>query len=152
MTETTRKNTLSEDVAHYLSICTAFDALLEKETAALHAVDFEAVDALQNEKRHLAKDYNHIVTTLAQRKDEFARLPEQQRTKIITTRTAFTRALDANMRALTAAQDGAKRVVDRILDAARSAVTQETHTHYSSTGKTQAYKTASMSLSVDQSL
>ena len=147
-----QKNTLSQDISQYLSVCRDFNALLLNETKALKAADFKAVDALQAKKQAMAKEYVSAVTALAERKDEFKALAPDARAIIVETRTAFTVTLDDNMRALTAVKDGARRLVDRILDTARKTVTRETHTHYSAKGQAQSYKTASMSINIDRQL
>ena len=57
-----------------------------------------------------------------------------------------------DLRALEAAKNSAARLVGKILDAARRSVADDRQTNYSAKGKSQAYKTSTLSLSVDQKL
>lgn len=129
-----------------------FGNLLLKETDALKKADFRLVDLLQEDKRHYAKQYHAAVTSLSSRRAEVAALDLGLQERMIKARTNFTLILNDNLRALEASKDSARRLVDRILDTARKAVTDELQTNYSAKGRTQAYKTASLSLSIDQSL
>ncbi|MBI3440755.1 MAG: hypothetical protein HY052_02950 [Proteobacteria bacterium] len=52
----------------------------------------------------------------------------------------------------TVAQNSTKRLVNRILEAAQHAVVEEQQTNYSRHGRAATYKSATTSLSVDQSL
>jgi hypothetical protein len=56
------------------------------------------------------------------------------------------------MYALDVAKNSTRRLIDRILDAARSAVAIDRQTNYSSVGKSQAYKSATLSLQLDKNL
>lgn len=129
-----------------------FGNLLLKETEALKKSDYRMVDLLQDDKRHYAKQYHAAVTELSGRRTEVAQLDARMQERLIKARTSFTIILNENLRALEAAKASARRLVDRILDTARKAVADELQTNYSDRGRTQAYKTASLSLSVDQSL
>jgi len=149
---TAPKQSLSSDIGSVLKLIEDFGRLLEKETAALKTVDFKAVDALQEQKRDYAQRYHTLVTGLSERKAEIALLDLKTRERLIVARTAFTEILNDNLRTLEAAKDGTKRLVGRILDAARRAVIDDKQTNYSSKGQTQAYKTSTLSLSVDQKL
>lgn len=143
---------LYADVEAVLKVIDAFGRLLAEETAALRQSDFGAVDRLQAAKRALAKEYQLCVETLAGRKEDVARLDMKTRERLVTKRTGFTLILDENLRALEAAKDSAGRLVDKILTAARRAVTDDRQTHYSAKGQTQACRTSTLSLSVDQKL
>jgi hypothetical protein len=74
------------------------------------------------------------------------------REKIIRARTQFTAILNDNMRTLNATKNSAKRLVERILDAAQKSVIDDRQTHYSAKGKTASWKTATMALSLDQNM
>lgn len=146
------KQPLSSDIGSVLKLIEDFGSLLQKETAALKKVDFKTVDALQEQKRDYAQRYSTLVTGLSERKAEIAQLDLKTRERLILARTAFTEILNDNLRTLEAAKDGTKRLVGRILDAARRAVIDDKQTNYSAKGQTQAYKTSTLSLSVDQKL
>lgn len=139
-------------VSSMLKLIEDFGALLAKETEALKKTDFRLVDLLQDDKRGLAREYQAHVTALANRREEIAQLDASTRERLIKARTNFTVILNENLRALEASRNAARRLVDRILDTARKAVADEMQTNYSDKGRTQAYKTASMALGVDQSL
>lgn len=143
---------LKMQVQEILAVIAAFSGLLEKETAALRQADFKSVDALQADKKLFAKQYEAKVTALAARRDEFLKLELALREKLAKERARFSDVLTENMTALELAQNSTKRLVNRILEAAREAVTEERQTNYSQAGKAMTYKSASMSLSVDHSL
>lgn len=143
---------LSSDLGSVLKLLEDFGSLLKKETAALKKADFKAVDTLQEQKRDYAQRYHMLVTALSERKAEIAQLDLKSRERLILARTAFTEILNDNLRTLEAAKDGTKRLVGRILDAARRAVLDDKQTNYSAKGQTQAYKTSTLSLSVDKNL
>lgn len=135
-----------------LSLIEEFGSLLVKETEALKKSDFRLVDLLQDDKRHLAKRYHAEVTSLSELRAEMPSLEATLQERLIKARTTFTVILNENLRALEASRDSARRLVNRILDTARKAVTDELQTNYSAKGHTQAYKTAALSLSIDRSL
>ncbi len=140
------------DLQKVMRVIDTFGQLLMQETAALRKTDFKTVDTLQAEKRNLAREYQEVVTALAGRKTEMAQLDVQARERLVQARTRFTLILDDNLRALEAAKNSAARLVGKILDAARRSVADDRQTNYSSKGKSQAYKTSTLSLSVDQKL
>ena len=143
---------LRERVLGMLTLIEEFGSLLVKETDALKKSDFRMVDLLQDDKRHLAKRYHAEVTALSERRAEMPGLDVSLQERLIKARTTFTVILNDNLRALEASRDSARRLVNRILDTARKTVTDELQTNYSAKGHTQAYKTASLSLSIDRSL
>ncbi len=144
--------TLRERVLGMLTLIEEFGSLLVKETDALKKSDFRLVDLLQDDKRSLAKRYHDDVTALSERRAEMPALDATLQERLIKARTTFTVILNENLRALEASRDSARRLVNRILDTARKAVTDELQTNYSGKGHAQAYKSASLSLSVDHSL
>lgn len=143
---------LRERVLGMLGLIEEFGNLLVKETAALKKSDFRMVDLLQDDKRNLAKRYHAEVTALSERRNEMPSLDVSLQERLIKARTTFTVILNDNLRALEASRDSARRLVNRILDTARKAVTDELQTNYSAKGHTQAYKTAALSLNIDRSL
>ena len=146
------KNPLRTDIEGLIGLIETFSALLAKETAALKKSDFKAVDALQNDKKRLAREYGDQVQILCARQSEISTLDTATRKKLLAARGGFSVILDENLRALDAAKNSAKRLVNRILDIARKTVVEEKQTHYSAKGQAGAYKTASMSLSLDRKL
>lgn len=151
---TTTKNTtpLEPQVKELLGVITGFDNLLKLETGALRKHDFQTVDKLQADKRHYARQYHDKISALFERKQDFLGLDISMRERLIAARTQFTVTLNENMYALDVAKNSTKRLIDRILDAARSAVAIDRQTNYSSVGKSQAYKSATLSLQLDKNL
>ena len=147
-----RKPSMKLQIQEILTVITAFSALLIKETNALKKADFKTVDTLQADKKLFAKQYHAGVTALSEHREELKDLDLALREKLVKERTKFSIILEDNMEALDLAQNSSKRLVNRILEAARHAVTENRQTNYSKNGKAMSYKSASMSLSVDQSL
>lgn len=139
-------------VQEILAVMLAFSNLLTRETAALKKADFKAVDALQADKRLFAKQYQEKIVTLTEYRADLANLELPLREKLQKERLRFNAILDENMKSLELAQHSTKRLVNRILEAARMAVVDERQTNYNSNGKALAYKSASMSINVDQNL
>jgi hypothetical protein len=110
------------------------------------------VDTLQPAKRQMALQYQNLVVALSARKGEIGALDVTSRERLVKARTGFTIILGDNLKALETAKRSARRLVSRILDAARKTVVDEKQTNYTSGGKAQAYKTSTLSLSVDQKL
>lgn len=152
LTNTAKKTTLADQVEELLALITVFGALLTKESEALRKADFKTVDSLQDEKKLLAKKYHTLIALLADRRDELLNLDLLLRDKLLNARSGFNRVLDTNTRALDAAQNSTKRLINRILEVARDAVMEDTQTSYSNAGRAKTYKSASTSLSIDQSL
>lgn len=146
------KTPLASQVQEILAVITAFSNLLLQETTALKKADFATVDTLQADKKLFAKQYHAKVEALAARKQELLQLDLKLREKLVSERMRFNTVLTDNMRALELAQNSTKRLVNRILEAARHAVTDEQQTNYSNGGKAMSYKSATMSLSIDQNL
>ncbi len=139
-------------VQEILAVMLAFSNLLIKETNALKKADFKTVDTLQADKKLFAKQYEAKISALAEYRAELPSLELALREKLVKERLRFNAILDENMKALDLAQNSTKRLVNRILEAARLAVVDEKQTNYSKTGKAMAYKAASMSINVDRSL
>lgn len=146
------KQTLHAQAEELIAVMQAFGTLLLKETAALRKMDFKIVDTLQASKKLFAKQYHEKVEALFQRKEELSNLDLKIRERIIKDRAHFNVILEENMRALHAAQNGARRLVDRILEIARAAVIDEKKTVYTAKGKAGSYKSASNSLSLDRNI
>lgn len=146
------KYPLTSQVQEMIAVIVAFSNVLVKETAVLRKADFKGVDALQADKKLFARQYQAKVVALSARKDELLGLELSLREKLTQERTRFNAILAENMHALELAQSSTKRLVNRILEAAREAVADNSPTNYSSIGKKTTYKSASTSLSVDRSL
>jgi len=152
MTKDQKKTAVTGDIAEMLKLIDAFGNLLKRETAALVAYDFKTVDALQSEKRTLAGKYQEQAQILSARRTDMAAVDLGLREKLLRARAQFTVLLNDNLRALERAKNSAGRLIERILDTARRAVINERHTHYSAKGHTGAYKSATSSLSVNETL
>jgi len=140
------------DVNQILNVLDAFGKLLKEETAALKKNDFQTVDRLQASKRALARDYHGLIVGLSSSRENMVKLDMPTREKLVRSRTTFTEILQDNLRALEIAKNSTARLVNKILDAARRAVADDKQTNYSAKGRTQAYKTSTLSLTVDQKL
>lgn len=151
-TKETAKFQMKTQVQEMMAVIAAFSNLLVKETEALRKADFKTVDTLQADKKLFAKQYTAKVTALAEHKSELQNLELPLREKLSEERNRFNTVLNENMHALELAQSSTKRLVNHILETARSAVLQEQQTNYSSAGKATTYKAASSSLTLDQSL
>lgn len=151
-TAAAKKADVKNDVQQVLGLIAKFSDLLLRETSALRRSDFKEVDSLQADKRIFAHEYHAAVTVLCARKEEIAALDLPLREKLVRARTEFTIILNDNLKTLDMTRDSTKRLVNRILDLARQSVTADKQTHYSAKGKTQAYKSSMLSLSVDQKL
>lgn len=147
-----QKAPLKAQIQEMISVLSAFTNLLLKETEALKKSDFKTVDTLQADKKMFAKQYDAKVSALAARRDEFIHLELPVREQLMKERARFSNVLNDNMKALELAQHSTKRLVNRILEAARHAITDDQQTNYSNAGKALSYKSATMSLSIDQSL
>jgi hypothetical protein len=143
---------LAHEMADIMRLIEQFGELLCRETEALKKADFKAVDALQQPKRSMAEKYQSHVTALAARGEEMKALDLTARERFIQARTRFTLILNDNLKALELAKDSTRRLVGRILDTARKSVVDEKQTNYSARGQTQACKTSTLSLSLDQKL
>jgi hypothetical protein len=143
---------LRNDVQSVMKILDTFGQLLAEETTALRKSDFKTVDRLQAAKKNLAAEYQALVVGLSERKAEVAALEMPLREKLVKSRTGFTQILQENLTALETAKASAGRLVNKILDAARKAVVDDKQTNYSAKGQAQAYKTSTLSLSVDKNL
>jgi hypothetical protein len=147
-----QKQPLAAVIDDVMQLIQSFGALLKEETAALKAVDFKTVDKLQDTKRDYARRYHMLVSSLYERSDEILNIDAVRRDGLLTARHGFSAILAENLRALEAAKDSSRRLVSKILDIARRSVVDDRQTHYSNSGRTQSYKTATLSLSVDQKL
>ncbi|MBU6474651.1 MAG: hypothetical protein KGL10_02495 [Alphaproteobacteria bacterium] len=139
-------------VQEIIAVMLAFSNLLIRETAALKKADFKAVDALQADKKLFAKQYEAKISRLADYRAELPNLDPALSTKMRQERLRFNGLLDENMRALDLAQNSTKRLINRILEAACQSVTEQKQTNYSNTGRAMAYKSATLSTSVDRTL
>ena len=143
---------LRGEVMTTLALLDDFGTLLDTETAALRLRDFEAVDRLQEQKRDLARRYHAAVTCLAAQSGALPAIEMPLREKLIRARTEFTGRLQENLTVLESVRKSAQRLVDKILDTARASVTAENQHAYAASGKAQAARSTSLSLSLDQSL
>jgi hypothetical protein len=146
------KVALRTHIQEILAVMLAFSNLLVKETADLKKADFKTVDTLQADKKLFAKQYEAKINALATYREELPSLELPLREKLIKERLRFNKILDENMKALDVAQNSTKRLINRILEAARNAVVEQKQTNYSRGGKAMAYKSASLSMNIDQSL
>jgi hypothetical protein len=146
------KSLLKDDILDLMIVIGDFVTLLNKETAALKTADFPSVDALQAEKKDIARRYQDLVVAMNSRKAEVDDLDMALREKFVRTRTVFTQTLQENMQTLERVRNSASRLVDRILNVARTSIAEEQTTNYSALGKAQAYKSTGLSVRLDQSL
>lgn len=143
---------LRDDVLDIIVVLEDFCTLLSDETDALKTFNFEKVDSLQAEKKSIAARYQGLVVAMGNRRAEIEDLDTTLREKFVRMRTHFTHVLQENMMVLESTRNSANRLVNRILDTARQNITEEQVTNYSAKGRMQAYKSSTLSLSLDQSL
>jgi hypothetical protein len=143
---------LRADIMNVLVTLDDFSALLAAETAALKKNDFATVDDLQVRKREIARRYHDAVVVLSARPDALSSVDMPLRERLISTRIEFTRLLQENLTVLENVKKSTQRLVDRILDVARASVTEDRHHAYAHTGKAEAARSSSLSLSIDKSL
>lgn len=147
-----KTDALRGDVMNVLSVLDDFSNLLQQETGALRKNDFDTVEGLQAHKRELAKRYHDMIVQLAAEPKALLNVEPGLRDKLVLARTDFTRLLQENLSVLENVKKSTQRLVDKILDAARQSVTDERHHAYAASGKAQAARSTSLSLSLDQSL
>ncbi|HCS23225.1 MAG TPA: hypothetical protein PLW48_08370 [Alphaproteobacteria bacterium] len=147
-----KTDALRGDVMNVLSVLDDFSNLLQQETGALRKNDFDTVEGLQAHKRELAKRYHDMIVQLAAEPKALLNVEPGLRDKLVRARTDFTRLLQENLSVLENVKKSTQRLVDKILDAARQSVTDERHHAYAASGKAQAARSTSLSLSLDQSL
>lgn len=147
-----KADALRGDVMNVLSVLDDFSHLLKQETEALRKNDFQTVDALQAHKRELAKRYHDIITLLSTQPNALMSVEPTLRDRLVKARTDFTRLLQENLTVLENVKKSTQRLVDKILDVARQSVTDERHHAYAASGKAQAARSSSLSLSIDKSL
>ena len=150
--EVDKKKLALDKVNSLLKALDTFSAVLEKETVALKSFDIDTVDALQEEKRQIAKMYQTMVQDLMSHKEALGNLDLRSRENLVRQRTNFTLLLTENMRALEMMKDSAQRLAGKIMDVARQTVQEENQTNYSPKGKMQSFKSSTLSINVDQSL
>lgn len=152
-TETVEKKLpVEKQIEELLSIITSFSTLLEKETAAIKSSNFQEMNELQENKKFHAVRYEEKIKALSERREDILAVDIQIREKLQKERTKFNNILEKNKKALSNAQESTRRLANFILDTARKTIIEENKTNYSLTGKAQTFKSATNSLSVDQSL
>jgi len=149
---TTTKVTIEKQIEELLSIVTSFSTLLENETAAIKSYKFKEVSELQENKKFHAVRYEEKIKALNERREELMSVDIQTRERLQKERIKFGTVLEKNKKALQNAQESAKRLANFILDTARKTVTADNQTNYSLTGQAQTFKSATNSLSIDQTL
>lgn len=148
-TETITTDDLRDQMLATLSVIEKFTRVLEQETLALRKSDFKTVDELQADKMNLARDYEQCVTTLAAARDQLMSADETLREKVIRARTQFTVTLTENLKMLDHVKECSKRLVNRILTAAREAT--EEKSAYGAAGVMETTR-KNYAVSFDQSL
>ena len=146
------KSTIKADILQVMKTIEGFSLLLSEENRALKDLDFQKVDSLQLRKRAFATQYNDIVVNLASRGAEVMTLDKATRDALVKARAQFSTLLKDNMRTLELVKRSTQRLADRILETARSTVTDERQTHYSAKGQVQSYKSSSLSTKINESL
>ncbi len=144
--------TLKSQILNVLELIESFGGLLEKETKALRQADFKTVDSMQDAKKQMAKTYQTHVAGLHQRKADIVNVELTLREKLIKARIGFTTILNENLRAIEAAKDSSKRLVDRILEAAREAAMEDKTNAYTARGRMNTQIKSPLSISVNQQL
>src|SRR4051812_22332954 len=112
-------NALHAKVDHALKTSDAFSEVLNQETSALKAAQYDVFADLQDIKLDRAADYQESVMSFEQDVDFLKSLDESLKDKLRAAHTRFSAAAEANQRALTASIKVAQRTVSLIMDAAK---------------------------------
>lgn len=124
---------LMEDIADIENFMQQFARLLQAETKALRAAKFEEAGRMQTQKQEMARQYQKRIQKLAERKDDMAALPEDAKKNLVAARLKFSEVLAENLRMIEAARKTGRRLVEKIISAARDSVSQKTG--YTAAGK-----------------
>lgn len=109
-------------VDHALHTVESFSTLLEQETSALTASDFDTFRALHDRKVELAHEYQNAVLAFEEDIDILKTMDERLKGLLRAAHERFTAAAAANQTALKATEKVAGRIVGLIMDAARKTV------------------------------
>lgn len=115
---------LVNKVTHALQAVESFSALLDEETAALKASDFDAFKAMQDEKILRAEAYQAAILTFEEDIDILQTLDSDLKQKLHAAHARFNSAADANQNILLASKNVSERIVDMIIEAARRTVNE----------------------------
>lgn len=88
---------------------------------------------MQVQKQEMARQYRKRIETLAERKDDVQKLPEDIKTHLVTARLKFSEVLAENLQMIEAARKTGRRLVEKIISSARESVSQKTG--YTAAGK-----------------
>ncbi|MGM0422277.1 MAG: hypothetical protein ACQEQL_04160 [Pseudomonadota bacterium] len=123
---------IEAEAADMIRLMNDFAEVLQKENELLNKAKFREIETLQPDKRKYVEAYQSKVELLSQHKAQFANMDKTLAEKLVLTRTEFIKTLNKNLRALAAAKDSSRRLVQRILDTARDVA--ENKTNYNATG------------------
>jgi len=127
------KHNLQEDITDITNFMEQFALLLKAETQALRGAKFEQAKQMQSQKQDMARQYQKRIQRLIARKDDIAKLPEATKANLVTARLKFSEILAENLRVIEAARKTGRRLVEKIISAARDSVSQKTG--YTAAGK-----------------
>ncbi|MDB5477798.1 MAG: hypothetical protein JWM96_293, partial [Alphaproteobacteria bacterium] len=105
-----------------LNTVSQFTALLDQETAALRASNYNLFDALQDKKIQLAHEYQDAILAFEEDVDLLKDLPASIKDKLRLAHAGFTASADANQDTLMATKNVSERIVTLIMNAARRSV------------------------------
>jgi|GEM_PF-933240 Cu2+-containing amine oxidase len=123
---------IEAEASDMIRLMNDFSEVLQKENDLLHKAKFREIETLQPDKRKYVEAYQSKIALLSQHKEQFAAMDKTLAEKLVLTRTEFVKILNKNLRALAAAKDSSRRLVQRILDTARDVA--EDKTNYNATG------------------
>jgi hypothetical protein len=113
---------LLDKVDQTLFAVEAFCAVLDQETEALKAADYNTFGVLQDVKLKRAHDYQDAVLSFEGDLEKLKVLPDTAKNKLRAAHEKFTLCADKNRKTVAAAHKVSQRIVDMIMDAARRAV------------------------------
>jgi len=119
------KAELARAAESFLAAGAAFAEVLDAETAAVKALDFERLDSLVADKTRLARDYASQAQYLRDNGPALGRVAgSAAKGRMMQTQKRIAAAISENLQALDATCRASRQVVELIVDSARRAQTQ----------------------------
>lgn len=115
---------LNTKIDRTLHAVESFSQLLELETAALKASDFQIFESLQEDKLVFAQNYQDSILAFEEDLDLLQSLDESTKEKLRAAHTRFNTVADDNQNTLLASKNVSERIVTMIMNAARQTVSE----------------------------
>ncbi len=115
---------MTDKIERTLHAVESFSQLLELETAALKASDFQVFESLQQDKIVFAQNYQDSILAFEEDLDLLQSLDESVKEKLRHAHNRFTVVADDNQNTLLASKNVSERIVTMIMTAARQTVSE----------------------------